>query len=330
MRAKLHHPLWTHLPALVLVVLMLVAFLQAGPLPDRVPVHFSLSGEPNRWGSPWELLGVYIMALFWVGLSIAGDEAWARHEDRKSFNWFSLLDELLVGFIAGTSFAYLRTLAGGGTHFTIPWTTVLPVAGMAVALAAVLECLRPFTPVPEHVTSEDTGALEAEIAERSASGDHWAYWETQNPRYIAPVIAVSAGALLLGVVLSLAEAWWVSILCLVGIVGLLLPYGGLRVGVSPDRVQVRMGILGLRLLTLKRDDITEAEVHSFSPLRDFGGWGIRGNREMKAYFFSGHHGVKLQTRQGKQYLIGSDHPERLAAVIGATLRATQSTECTEK
>jgi len=40
--------------------------------------------------------------------------------------------------------------------------------------------------------------------------------------------------------------------------------------------------------------------------------------------------VKLQTRQGKQYLVGSDHPERLAAVIGATLRATESTECTEK
>ncbi|MFQ5808383.1 MAG: DUF1648 domain-containing protein [Armatimonadota bacterium] len=324
MRTKLHHPLWTHLPAVVLVALMLVAFLQARPLPDRVPVHFSLSGEPNRWGSPWELLGIYIMALFWVGVSIAGDEAWARHEDRKSFNWVSLLDELLVGFLAGMSFAYFRTLTEGGTHFTMPWGSIVPVAATAVTAAAVLECFRPFRPMPEQVSSEDTGALEAEIAERGASGDRWAYWETQNPRYMAPVIALSAGALLIGAVVSRGDAWWASGLCFGGAVALLLVYGGMRVGVTPDRVQVRTGILGLRLLTLDRAEIAEAEVHSFSPLRDFGGWGIRWNRQMKAYFLSGHRGVKLRTREGKQYLVGSDHPERLAAAIGATLEAAGS------
>ena len=64
-------------------------------------------------------------------------------------------------------------------------------------------------------------------------------------------------------------------------------------------------------------DITNIETHSFSPLKDFGGYGIRINREMKAYFLTGNMGVKLTLSDGKRYLIGSDHPERLAAVIKA-------------
>jgi hypothetical protein len=38
---------------------------------------------------------------------------------------------------------------------------------------------------------------------------------------------------------------------------------------------------------------------------------------MKAYFLTGNMGVKLTLSDGKRYLIGSDHPERLAAVIKA-------------
>jgi hypothetical protein len=209
-------------------------------------------------------------------------------------------------------------------RFVFPWATVVPLTAAATGAAAILEALRPFTPMPEQVVWDDTSALETEIAERTKSGERWAYWETQNPRYMSPLIAVSAAALLLGGVLSLSAGWWVSLICFAGAIAVLLPYGGLRVGVSPQRVQVRMGILGIRLLSLSRQDIADAQVHSFSPLRDFGGWGIRANREMKAYFFSGHRGVRLRTREGKQYLVGSDHPERLAAVIGATLDAAGS------
>ena len=76
-----------------------------------------------------------------------------------------------------------------------------------------------------------------------------------------------------------------------------------------------MGLLGIRLLRMKTSDIASADLHNFSPLRDFGGYGIRFNKEMKAYFLNGERGVKITTRAGKKYLVGSDHPERLAAVI---------------
>ena len=63
--------------------------------------------------------------------------------------------------------------------------------------------------------------------------------------------------------------------------------------------------------------IAEAGLHEFAPLKDFGGYGIRFNREMKAYYLRGTRGVLLTTTGGKKYLVGSDHPERLLAVLQA-------------
>jgi len=45
---------------------------------------------------------------------------------------------------------------------------------------------------------------------------------------------------------------------------------------------------------------------------------------MKAYFLKGDRGVKITTRAGKKYLIGSDHPERLAVVIGTVAPVVSS------
>ena len=104
-----------------------------------------------------------------------------------------------------------------------------------------------------------------------------------------------------------------------GIVAALVPYGGLRVAITPQRLAVRLGVLGLPLLRLPLDQIAAVEVLSFNPLGDFGGWGVRYSfrKRMWGYFFANTRGVKIQTTAGKQYLIGSDHPEHLARVCEA-------------
>lgn len=87
--------------------------------------------------------------------------------------------------------------------------------------------------------------------------------------------------------------------------------------VTREGVTINWGILGLKVLRLKTEDITNAEMHEFAPLKDFGGYGIRFNREMKAYFLRGTKGVKLTTANGRRYLIGTDLPERLLTVLKA-------------
>jgi hypothetical protein len=62
-------------------------------------------------------------------------------------------------------------------------------------------------------------------------------------------------------------------------------------------------------------EIEDCEVRTYSPIREFGGWGIRYGRRAKAYNASGNRGVQLQLSNGKRLLIGSQRPEELAQAI---------------
>lgn len=127
--------------------------------------------------------------------------------------------------------------------------------------------------------------------------------------------------MIIGAWQSWGKSPWISILTLAGAAAAFLFYGGIRVLVTREQITVTLGLLGLKLLSLPLGEVAEARVHKFSPLKDFGGYGIRFNREMKAYFLRGNTGVKLTTRVGKKYLIGSDTPEKLEAAI----RVSQAT-----
>ena len=87
--------LWPHLPAALLIAMMLAALGWAWPFPDPAPVHFDGHGLPDRWGAPWEIPLIMILtAIIALGLSMAVDNVWSQQEKRKRFNWLSLLDEL--------------------------------------------------------------------------------------------------------------------------------------------------------------------------------------------------------------------------------------------
>jgi len=318
MKFKLIHPLWTHLPA-ILVFLATIAFtLMSLPLPDPAPVHFDVNGQPNGYGSPWmSTVILLVLSLFFIILSVILDELWARQETRKNFNWMSLFDEITVGDLCAVQIAYVNMLASSTYIFPFPWTTVLPVTIVITALAVALELLRPYRHYEKKLLVEDIGQIKDEMIELKQSGQPLVYWESQNPAY-AGMLAVMLPALLFIVaIITWPEMAWLSVLMIFIGLGLALTYGGFRTLVTREAVTVKMGILGIKLLGVKTSDITTAEVHTFAPIKDFGGYGIRFNSEMQAFFLKGDRGVKVSTIEGKKYLIGSDHPERLAAVISA-------------
>lgn len=64
-------------------------------------------------------------------------------------------------------------------------------------------------------------------------------------------------------------------------------------------------------------DIVSAEALTYSPLREFGGWGIRrGRGGRRAYTIDGNRGVELRLASGRRIVVGSRRPEALAAAIG--------------
>ena len=318
MKIKFIHPLWIHLPALLLIAAAVVFTLMAFPLPDSAPTHFDINGKPDAYGSPWTssllLLGLstgFLILSAWL------DELWARQEKKKTFNWISLFDELAIGDMCGIQIAYVNMLRSSGQVFSFPWLEIALACGLATGLAALLEFIRPYRHYEKVYAVPDTSMIREKIARIRQSGQPLDYRESQNPAYAGVLAVMLPAAMFVAAAFTWPALPWLSILLILIGFGFITTYGGFRISVTGDSVAVKMGILGINLLKLKTAEITAVELHSFSPLHDFGGYGIRFNSGMQAYFLKGDRGVLLSAVGGKRYLLGSDDPEQLAAVINA-------------
>jgi hypothetical protein len=329
-KRKLVHPLWTHLPVAAALVVFLVFLFTSLPLPAQAPVHFSFDGVPNGYGSPWAFVWFLMgFTVFFTGLSALLDELWARQESARHFNWLSLMDDAAIGWMLGLGTGYLQYLRGAAeASFSSMWVYAALVGAGTIVFAVILEFLRPYRGAPAVVATaalgkdraqktEEAVAFSTELARHLKENTAFIYWDYQNPFWVTlislvmPLVFFAAAA-----VFWFSIVWNFYLFMAIGIL-LFLPYGGQRVLVKREDITVRWGIVGIKVLHLKMDDITDVELHCYAALRDFGGYGIRFNTQMTAYILGGNTGVKITTVNGKKYLVGSDQPERLLAVLRA-------------
>lgn len=318
MNRKLSCPLWTHLPAVGMLVILIWTLAGASPLPEKVPMHFDFHGKPDQWGPPILMWIAYVLPpVLLIVFSIVIDEIWARQERPQRFNWVALLDEAVVGFLAGVAIGHAEMIRSGDEILQVPWGVVVALAAGAALVAAGLEWQRPWRPRWAPPATHDPAALRAAVVEGLRAPGPWVFWQTQNPAYVSVLVPLVCVALAIGAVISFPTLPWLLPVFLVAAVAVLAMYGGLRVIVTRAQVVVRLGVFNIRLLRVALLDVSSVEVLHFAPLPDFGGWGIRRGRGMSAFFLRGRRGVKIETAAGKKYLIGSDQPDELATVIDA-------------
>jgi len=92
-------------------------------------------------------------------------------------------------------------------------------------------------------------------------------------------------------------------------------YLRLVVVVEEGTLRVRFPPFKGRLIPLER--IAASAVVTYSPLRDYGGWGLRISRHGRAYNAHGNRGVQLVLDNGERILVGSQRPEELHMAITA-------------
>lgn len=85
--------------------------------------------------------------------------------------------------------------------------------------------------------------------------------------------------------------------------------------VRSDGLYVRFFPFHLSFRRITNERVAKYEVQTYSPIRDYGGWGIRYGCGGKAYNVSGNRGVMLELLDGERLLIGSKKPEDLANAI---------------
>ena len=181
--------------------------------------------------------------------------------------------------------------------------------------------MRAPSPEPVERTAEDVTELSGDLSTLHAPGQRWSYWSAQKTPHRL-LFAILAAVFVLGALAIPDAPFWARLLLLVGgVLTLTVCVGGFRTVVTPQRLELRTGLLGLPVLRLAASEIAEVSVPDFDPVRDFGGWGIKrgfvGPFAGVWAFNLAASGVLVRTRQGKRYLIGSDQPDRLAAALNA-------------
>ena len=318
MKRRLNHPLWTHAPAVALLIGFVVLFLaKLSDWPNRIPLQIGWLGEPTTWGSPWIAFGLVVaLGLFFLSLTILLDELWARQESHKRFNFLSLLDELILALLVTIQVAFLQAAADGATVYRVPLVWFVAGVGGAVLLGVLFELGRPYVPLKSSLmASAQTGGFRLHLKARIDNGETIVFWDIQNPRYVTwlsigiPLLLWAAAGYLVR-----TSMWIASLEALIGVL-LLQFYGGQRTRVTQDGVTIRYGLMGIRIFRCRLDEISGIRVRSFAPLADFGGYGIRTSKGITAYFLEGRTGVQVDLIERRSVLIGSSNPERLTAVI---------------
>ncbi|MGB9927659.1 MAG: DUF6141 family protein [Methanosarcina sp.] len=114
---------------------------------------------------------------------------------------------------------------------------------------------------------------------------------------------------------------WIVLLVFMGF-GILFPFFfyslKLITEVREDGIYFRFFPFHLSFKKLPFKNIERYEVRTYSPIKDYGGWGIRYGLKGKAYTTSGNRGVLLEFTDGektKTIMLGSKMPETLFQAI---------------
>lgn len=325
MKFKLHHPLWVHLPAVCILIVYILKMKRSLPLPESSPVHFGFSGEPDRYGSPWEIVWVTIgFSIFFILISVVFDDLWARYEITKRFNWHSLMDEIAVAFMVSIGLCHIDMMQSGVEIFKFPWRLIVLIIVSSCITAIFFEMLR--KPCPESCPHNEGNNLELQksIKDEFKSGKMITYSEAQH----MPLVTIPA--MIIGIILvtfslfSADDRVRMILLILSGLmlISISVVFHGMITTVTLEHVTVRLEIVKIRLLKLNAADIVDVEFYRFSPIADFGGWGIRFGKKIKGYYWRGNTGALITMKNGKKYLVGSDNANNLAAVIRGAISAS--------
>lgn len=127
---------------------------------------------------------------------------------------------------------------------------------------------------------------------------------------------------------GMAIEWRILILIFGMIITLLLAYGifkaKLETQIKDGSISYRFRPFIFKWRKLKKEEIINWEVRSYSPIAEYGGWGVRftfGNS--RAVNVKGNKGLQLHLKSGKKLLIGTQKPEEIREVMEKMMTANK-------
>lgn len=85
--------------------------------------------------------------------------------------------------------------------------------------------------------------------------------------------------------------------------------------ITDQGIKYRLFPFQVKFREIRWDEIKSAEVREYSPMKEFGGWGIRFGFQGRAINVRGNQGLQLTLTSGKKILLGTQKPEEIALLL---------------
>ena len=97
----------------------------------------------------------------------------------------------------------------------------------------------------------------------------------------------------------------------------------LHTQITSEGIQIRFFPIHRRYRTYEWKEISKVYCRTYSPIREYGGWGIRYGFFGKgiAYNISGNQGLQLELNNQKKVLIGTQNPQTITQVLQPIIEA---------
>ena len=138
----------------------------------------------------------------------------------------------------------------------------------------------------------------------------------RQQRLIVVILIVVAVIVVVSLLSSGASTMWSVVIALgaLGLVGALILAASLETTVDHEAITVAFHFLWPKR-RIPISDVRKAEATKYSPLLDYGGYGVRLGLRGWAWSVSGCEGVLVETNDGSRLMIGSQRPKELEAAI---------------
>ncbi|MBK6869951.1 MAG: hypothetical protein IPJ14_04625 [Kineosporiaceae bacterium] len=197
-----------------------------------------------------------------------------------------------------------------------PWLAAGVVVGTALAVLSwrLLRPARPAPPAHRDPLPDDAPRLPAGSTEPSA-------WRGPTPWATGAVVAVALGGVL-AVVLAAVVDPWVAIIPTMATVGIV---GMLRGQVSVDEAGVRVQSFGrMTWIDIPMDQVRSAAAEDLSPLRDFGGYGLRFRSHGRGFVTRSGPALRVDTYDGSATWVTVQDADQAAAVLNTLVARLES------
>ena len=81
--------------------------------------------------------------------------------------------------------------------------------------------------------------------------------------------------------------------------------------ITTESVSVRFFPFHIKPVVITKQQIKNAFVREYKPIREYGGWGLKGSSKNKAYNVSGNVGLQLILKDEAKVLIGTNNHDEL-------------------